>query len=149
MFKRIIYPTDFSESSMRCLSVALDIAKAHGGELIILYAYRLITGSAQESIKSKIQFKREQEDAANLKFEQLKAYMPEIQQVDHTFLAEVGFVKERLFSAIDTFDVDLVVICENIQKKLQEKWDLSEESAFNRFKCPVMFIPGAKVLVNQ
>ncbi|MBL3655793.1 universal stress protein [Fulvivirga sediminis] len=148
MFKRIIYPTDFSESSIRCLSVALDIAIAHGGELIILHAYRLITGSAQESIKSKIQFKREQEAAANIKFERLKSFMPEIEQVNNTFLAEVGFVKERLFSAIDTFDVDLVVLCEDIQKKLQEKWDLNEDNDFNKFKCPVMFIPSSKVLVK-
>lgn len=148
MFKRIIYPTDFTETSLKSFSLALDIATVNEAEIIVLYTYRLITESLEESNKSKIMFKRDLEAAANRKFEELKSFYPDIENIDHTFLSEVGFVKERLSSAVKTFNTDLVVLCENIQKKLLE-WDLNDEKSLSVFHCPVMLVPSPMELVKH
>ena len=148
MFKRIIFPTDFSESSGKAFSFVLDIARANKSELIVLYTYRLISGGDGRYSGSKISLKREREDEANRQFAQLKECYPELLNISHTFLTEVGFVSDRISLAVERFNVDLVVLSQSILQQLKEKWEMSDENLPTRFQCPVLLVPS-QVLNEQ
>ena len=142
MFKSIICPVDFSESSVNALAFALDIAQSNQSELVVLYTYRLISGSNDKPVSNKITLKKEQEEIANRRIEELKAQFPEIAKVKHTILSEVGFISDRLAMAIDKYNADLIVLTENIKQRLQERWEVNNENALARFHCPVLLIPS-------
>lgn len=147
MFKRIIYPTDFSESSNRSLSFVLDIAYSHQSELIIFYTYRLISNKEKHDNMNGVSIKKEKERIALKKFEKLRKTHPDFSKVDHCFVTEVGFTDERISSAIKRFDVDLLIIPENIQRKLEENHDLSKEKFASHFHCSVLLM--TTMLVNH
>lgn len=148
MFKRIICPTDFTESSAEALSLALEIAHSNKSELIILYTYRLISGvDGQVGSGNRISLKKEQEEKANKEIEQLKKRFSGFSRVKHTFLIEVGFISDRISYAVEKYNIDLVVLTENIHQRLKEKWEVSSENVLTRFHCPVLLIP-AKELVE-
>ncbi|WP_040496243.1 universal stress protein [Fulvivirga imtechensis] len=145
MFKRIIFPTDFSESSAKAFSYVLDVVRSHQSELIILYTYRLISGADGRYYGNKISIKREREEEANKQFEQLKQCYPELSDFEHHFLTEVGFVSDRISLAVERFNIDLVVLSESIQQQLKEKWEMSDENLPGRFHCPVLLVPSEVV----
>ncbi|MBL6449357.1 universal stress protein [Fulvivirga sp. 29W222] len=145
MFKSIICPVDFSESSANALSFALDIAQSNQSELVVLYTYRLISGTDDKAGANRISLKRQQEEIANKRIEELKKRFPEFEQVRHTFLAEVGFINDRLAMAIEKYNVDLIVLTENIKMRLKERWEDGDESVLARFNCPVLLIPSKEV----
>lgn len=151
MFKSIICPVDFSESSVNALAFALDIAQSNQSELVVLYTYRLISGSNDKQVANKVTLKKEQEEIASKRIEELKEHFPEFAKVKHTFLAEVGFISDRLAMAIEKYNADLVVLTENIKQRLQEKWEVDNENVLTRFHCPVLLIPskaGAKTATS-
>lgn len=140
MFKRIIYPTDFSESSNRSLSFALNIASSHQSELIIFHTYRLISSKEKYDTMNGAAIKKEKESVALKKFEKLRKDHPELSKIDHRFVTEVGFADERISSAIKRFDVDLLIIPESIQRKLEENFNLSKEKFTSHFQCSVLLM---------
>lgn len=143
MFKRILYPTDFSEPSAKALAFVLDIAQAYNSEVVILFTYRLLSSGGDGKLTmDKVSHKREQEKLANRKFEELKQSCPQLLKVKHTFFAEVGFITDRMSLAIDKFNIDLVVISESIQPKLKEKWEKIDDNLPARFHCPILLIPA-------
>lgn len=145
MFKRIIYPTDFSESSNRSLSFALDIACSHKSELIVFYTYRLILNEETQDSASGVSIKKEQENIAFKKFQKLRRAHSEFSKINYRFVAEVGFADERISSAIKRFDADLLIIPESIQRKLEENFELHKEKFATRFHCPVLLVPSLPV----
>lgn len=145
MFKRIICPTDFTEPSANALAFALDIAQSNKSELIILYTYRLISGGEGKVDTNKILLKKQQEELANRQIEELRKHFPELAEVKHTFLTEVGFISDRLAMAVERYNIDLVVLTENIRQRLKEKWEVSDENVLTRFQCPVLLIPSKMV----
>ncbi|UII30467.1 universal stress protein [Fulvivirga ulvae] len=151
MFKSIICPVDFSESSANALSFALDIAQSNQSELVVLYTYRLISGNDDKAHINKVTLKKEQEEIANKRIEELKERFPEFAKIKHSFLTEVGFISDRLTMAIEKYNVDLVVLTENIKHRFKERWEVNDENALNQFDCPVLLIPsktGSKVAVS-
>ena len=147
MFKRIFYPTDFSESSNRSLSFALDIASSHQSELIIFYTYRLISGKEKHDNIKGVSIKKENESIALKNFEKLKKAHPGLSKIDHRFVTEVGFADERIASAIKRFDADLLIIPESIQHKLEENFNLPKEKFTSHFQCSVLLM--TTLLVKQ
>ncbi len=145
MFKRIIYPTDFSESSNRSLSFALDVASSHQSEMIIFYTYRLISSDSGRESMNGVSIKKEQENIAFKKFQKLRKAHPGFAKINYRFVVEVGFADERISSAIKTLDIDLLILPESIQGKLEENFELHKENFATHFHCPVLLVPSLPV----
>lgn len=145
MFKRILYPTDFSASSNRALSCALDRAQSRQSELIILYTYRLISNTESPENSNGISIKKEKEDMAFKKFEKLRKDYPGFSKINYQFVTEVGFAHERISSAIKRFGVDLLIVPESIQEKLEENPAFTKENLSDHFHCPVLLVSSLPV----
>jgi len=140
IFKTILFPTDFTEESLKALHYVVELASACHSELIILHTYRLIgNGGVQENM---LESKRRMEENARLEFQKMDAYMKD-SNLRYSFLSEIGFVSDRIVSNIKTYGVDLVVLCENMQKRIKERSEKGYKGILDKTSCPIMLVPLA------
>ena len=142
MFKRIICPIDFSDHSAQAIAAAVNIAQPNGSELVILYTYRLV-GIEHTDIHDKISFRQYREELATKKMHEMVMQYPQLSDIRYTFLTEIGFLRDRVFLAVKKYSIDLVVLSEDIQVRLKEKWGTSEEDLLNQLHCPILLVPSA------
>ncbi|MEP2771503.1 MAG: universal stress protein [Fulvivirga sp.] len=139
LFKKILYPTDFSNKSLQGLNYVLKLSEINNAELILLHAYRLLGAGA--STENLVAAKKMVEDNANLAFQKLDSDLLKDSQIRYSFISEVGFLSDRIVSNIKLYEIDLVVLCTEMQKTIIEKSDHEYKSLVNALSCPLMLMP--------
>jgi len=139
LFRKILYPTDFSTKSVKGLGYVLRLSEMNDAELIILHAYRL-TG-AHASSENLVAAKRMVENNANLAFQKLDSDLLKNSRIRYSFISEVGFLSDRIVSNIKLYEIDLVVLCTEMQNTIIEKSDHEYKSLVNALSCPLMLMP--------
>lgn len=135
---RILFPTDFSKDSIQALSSAIDLAKQHDAELILLYAYRLIkTQGSNEDISG---LKASLALEANQEFIKLKELKLNSSKVKTSFLCEVGFLSDRLLATVDNEKIDFLVISSSIEKTLKKEMKNARDILTSNLDCKVLFL---------
>ena len=110
-------------------------------KVAILPAQIIFTGKMPKNMRQEdIETIEEKESIAFKKFEKLRKAQPEFSKIEHRFVTEVGFADERISSAIKRFDVDLLIIPESIQRKLEENFNLPKEKFTSHFQCSVLLM---------
>ena len=141
LFRRILFPTDFSENSLRALEYALLMTEKNEAELMILYTYRLINNEYNLDTKNRVALKKELEAQAGLVFDRLDRELLSLSGITYTLLSEIGFVADRILANVDNYNIDLIILCDNMQKRLQEKPEKSHEGLIHKISCPIMLVP--------
>ncbi len=145
MFDKILFPTDFSESSNKALGFAIEVSQYNQAELVVLYAFRLINGPELSQSINRVDLKREIEKKAILDFKPWDKRLNKV-GLDYSFLSEVGFLNDRILSTVQSKNIDLVILCDEVQKKVEEKDGGGRERFIHELQCPVMLIPSNSVL---
>ena len=139
LFRKILYPTDFSNTSVRGLNYVLQLSELNNAELVLLHAYRL-TGASATS-ENLVAAKRMVENNAQLAFEKLDKEHLKDSPIKYSFISEVGFLSDRIVSNIKSYNIDLVILCSEMQNLIIEKSDHEYKHLVNALSCPLMLMP--------
>jgi nucleotide-binding universal stress UspA family protein len=134
-FKRILVPTDFSQSSVEALDVAVDIAARYGASITLyhvcelpIYSYPGVPMSAFDSLTPIQDAARRQLDEVTA---DLKARSPGAEGV-----LEVGLPWQRILGAVEAYKADLVVMGTHGRRGLTHAFMGSVAERIVR-ECPV------------
>lgn len=138
LYQKILYPTDFSENSIQTMQYALKISKTHDAELFLLYSYRLINNGYADHVSH-----RNSLAEIGLKnYETLHQQFLAESEVRYTYLSEIGFVEDRILATVNTSDIDLVIMCDNIRNTIEKHTPNGRNKLLSRLNCPLMFVPA-------
>lgn len=140
LFRKILYPTDFSNASVEGLNYVLKLSEMNDAELVLLHAYRL--SGAYATSENLVAAKQMVESNAHLAFEKLDNEVLKWRTIKYSFISEVGFLSDRIISNIKHYDIDLVVLCSEMQNTIIEKSDHEYISLVNALSCPLMLMPS-------
>ncbi len=144
LFKKILYPTDFSDSSINLLSYVLELSRLNNAELIILYAYRL--NDPAEDQKSIILLKKEIEKRAQDSFGKIENDFLNPSKINYTLLTEIGFMNDRINSTVETQHVDLLVLSRELKSYLKTTDQSKSDEILPDLTCPILILPPCKRL---
>ena len=137
MFRRILYPTDFSENSVRTMAYAIKMSQASNAELIILYTYRLINNGDSDDVSHRNNLA----ELGRNEFKKVDNDILKSSGVNYSFLSEVGFIVDRILANTIENEVDLVILCDDVNKKIEHKSEKGHQKLLKRIGCPVMLVP--------
>ncbi|MEM1408349.1 MAG: universal stress protein [Bacteroidota bacterium] len=138
LYKKILYPTDFSENSIRTMDYALRVSKNQSAELILLYAYRLINSGNSDHISHR----NNVAEHGRKNYETVNKELLINSEVGHTYLSEVGFIEDRILATVNENDIDLVLICDSVYKAIESQNKNGNERLLKRISCPLMLVPA-------
>ncbi|MDX1629050.1 MAG: universal stress protein [Fulvivirga sp.] len=144
LFNRILFPTDFTSSSMDALHYVVELSGLNEAELYFLHTYRLIDSDlyGNEIVKAK----RLLEQQAMDRFKKWDDDFLKQTKLKYSFNTEVGFISDRIVSNIQQYDIDLLVLCKSIQDKMKEKSERGYNSLLKDLSCPVMLVPTGEMV---
>ena len=145
LFQRVLYPTDFSENSTRAMNYALKVCKAHNAELFILYTYRLINNGNSDGIS----FRDSLAHLGREEFEKVNAELLKGSGIKYSFLSEIGFIVDRILANTIDSKIDLIVLCDSILHKIEQKPEKGKDRLLKRINCPVMLVPPELEVLNM
>ncbi|MEM9857693.1 MAG: universal stress protein [Bacteroidota bacterium] len=137
LYKKILYPTDFSENSVRTMNYALKVSESQQAELILLYAYRLINNGDADHISHRNNLA----ELGRKSYEKVDQSLLKDSEVGYTYLSEIGFIEDRILATVKENDVDLVLICDSVHKAIENQNKNGNERLLKRISCPLMLIP--------
>ncbi|MCZ8216093.1 MAG: universal stress protein, partial [Cyclobacteriaceae bacterium] len=133
--KAILCMVDFSVNTEKVLKWAAEDALDHKASLSILYPYRL---KFQRAGEQKPLAKKQQESEALESFEKIRATIPILKQVPHTFLVEVGFATDRLEAHMNDEGMSLIVLSREMARTVEN--DSNWNALLNRLTVPVVLV---------
>ncbi|MEK6451058.1 MULTISPECIES: universal stress protein [Myroides] len=146
--KKILFPTDFSETANNALIYALRMAENQNATLFVLHAYEMPVISATAN-PVMVQDVYKTIELSN--FENFKDQVPQIRDIakkhnlDHVpmhFILEEGFLNTILKKRVKEEDIDLVVMGTNGNSGLDKKLlGSNTANAIGTLDVPVLSIP--------
>ncbi|TRX52677.1 universal stress protein [Fulvivirga sp. M361] len=145
LFQRILYPTDFSDNSIESMNYAMKVCKTHDAELFILYSYRLNNNGNSDGISHRNNLAH----IGREEFEKVNKELLSTSGVKYSFSSEIGFIVDRILANTLDSKVDLIVLCDNMLRKIEQKPEKGKEKLLKRINCPVMFVPPELVAPSE
>ena len=143
-YKKILYPTDFSETSISCLREVVGLPEFESSDFFLLHAFRLIGADAESS--NLVAAKRMLEANSINAFNKLNEdVLKNFHQRFH-FLSEVGFVSDRVISNIRDYNIDLLMLCNRMREEIYEKAGKDYQNMLERIPCPMLLMPEFKII---
>ena len=136
---RILCPIDFSESSIKALKCALEIARNEHLGIIVLYSYRLIQTDQGEEI---LDFKNKKEALAKERFSAIEHLFENGPNIHYEFVIEIGFFSDCIVRQIRTAPVTKIVIDNEMRPLLNDK-HLNREPFLLSLSVPVIVVGGS------
>lgn len=143
-YKKILYPTDFSDTSVYCLKKVLKAPDFNDSEFYLLHAFRLIGADAES--QNLVAAKRMLEANSINAFNKLNEEFLGKAQQRVNFLSEVGFISDRVISNIREHHIDLVILCDKMREEVYEKAGNDYQKMLERVPCPILLMPEFKII---
>ncbi|WP_291083709.1 universal stress protein [Flavobacterium sp. BFFFF1] len=148
--KKILFPFDFSMTSVNAFAYAIKLAKKVGAEIITVHAYNFPAGVTNEYYSNLL----EMYDVTELgSFENYTNEVPKLREIaeqqkaQHVKLSHVlenGEAVDTILKLADKNQVDFIVMGTNGASGLEEGlFGSVTERVMNRSKCIVLAIPGS------
>ena len=138
--KTILCALDFSESSLQALKWTLKLAQLTHAQVTVLFCYRLIAAVDDEQT---LDLKRNMENEALKKFNEIEKKVIKDQAISYKFVAEVGFFSSRIEMFIRKSPVALLVLGNSIIQNFDEYKNFSFEEFLKNSNVPVVIVPDA------
>jgi len=146
-YSKLLYPTDFSDQSVRLLGMLLQDIKFHKTDIYVLHTFRLIGGHAGNT--NLVAAKRMLEENSSKAFDKLDHELFDKDNHPHHFLSDVGFLSDRIASNIIDHKIDLLVLCDRMRAELIKKENLSTNHFLRMVPCDVMLMPENKIIADN
>lgn len=133
---RALYPTDFSEDSLQRIKNAAEYCMQNGAELVVLYAYRLLNGTA--SNPNRYSLKKQLDSKASETFKTIEETLLKKLPISYKMLSEVGFVDDRIAHSIEQYNIDNILLCQSLHDHLESRIVQNPEGKKELFNLPVI-----------
>jgi len=143
-YNKLLYPTDFSDQSVHFLGKLLQRQEFKETDIYVLHAFRLIGGNAKDT--NLLAAKRMLEQNSVKAFDQLNHKVFDHVDNPHHFLSDVGFLSDRIKSNITNHKIDLLVLCDDIRKKMMVNEGETSNHFINTISCDVMLLPEGQII---
>ena len=134
LYKKILFPTDFSESSNDAIPQVMNLAKTYASALVILYTFRF--NDAFLDHKNIREAKMNLEMKAAHQFKLIDEQYLQGSGLQYVFQAEVGFSSDRILFNIQEHNINLLILSTTMQKALREGYP----NLLAEISCPVLVI---------
>lgn len=131
-YNNILFPFDSSSKSEEPFSFAIDLAKNHRSNLILLYAHRL-DSNPQRNLVSASTLRDEMKFSAEEQLDRLKKTFELDGNLKYEFHPEIGFLASRIILKIKEYPIDLLLLEKRVLTEL--------EAETEQIHCPIMLIP--------
>jgi nucleotide-binding universal stress UspA family protein len=131
--KTILCTIDFSESSGQAIEWALSLAQHMRAHLSIRYAYRLVQSRGGDVAH----LKRNIEDQARHKFQQIEQDHLLGKGVAYDFEIEVGFISDRISAYAKKNNLNMIIMDKHVNTHSGETF----EELMNSLSVPMLLIP--------
>ena len=147
--KKILYATDLSKNSEYAFYYAVDMAKKHDAETIILHAIEPVSARAFGTLTEKVQHDQ-QEVSLEVIRNRLQKFCEKVEEKNSLacvslvakILVQVGYPAEEILKAADEEGCDLIVLGSHGKGFLQHAFLGSvSRSLLERTRKPVFIIP--------
>ncbi|WP_420386759.1 universal stress protein [Roseivirga sp.] len=109
--QNILVPVDFSNCSRQALRVAIELAKTFDSGLVIMNACENPQGFGDISEATMAEeFVKSLEARSRKSYEEMKASLPQLSEVEHEFVIQHAFVKAAVLEMLLVNEFDLIVI---------------------------------------
>jgi nucleotide-binding universal stress UspA family protein len=132
----VVCAVDFSETSSSVLKAAVDLANRFAKRLVVLYAYRIIPDNEAIGDYRKTIVKKAHED-----FALLEKKLGLNGSVPYEFRAEVGFLADRIKSAVQANPGAFIVIGQKLALEINEQKGMTLEEFIAQASVPVLIVP--------
>lgn len=139
LFNTILYPSDIVNGVDRTIDYVANLAHTSEADLIVLHSFRLNTPDIESTDIAEVKNMIERE--VRFEFEHANAKTLEKLGIPYTLLIEVGFLPDRILSAIKNHQIDLVIFAEHLKKKIAEDAMSGYEDFLQKVDCPIMIVP--------
>ncbi len=136
----ILIPTDFSKNSEAAVRFAVKLACDIKAKIIVLHAYRLLQ-TLKTANQSPFSVKEQWDKATEKKFEKLKKEILIECELNYKFESDVGFAADAILSAINTNEVDLVIMGTSGEGSWGGVFGSTTLKIISKVSCPVMVVP--------
>ena len=137
--KPILCVVDLSESTVKVLEVAANMAYANKTHLTILFPYRLISYAYKEDV-SKLKATLEQE--AKEKFSAMQNQLEILNHICFEFHAEIGFAVDRINSYVKQNKAGMIVISQTQANLINDVNTSALQNLIANSKIPFTIVPG-------
>ncbi len=146
VIKKILLPTDLNPEIPESISYAVALSRWTKADLYILITYRLIEDEHRNQSHGR-SIRDYLNDQAMTKAQLIRDIYPQECLTRCHFLVEIGFLSERIRSNVQKFNIDLVIMNEEMEKLLDISTERNRSGFFVDLPCPVMYIPANKIAV--
>ena len=140
--KKILVPTDFSDTSFNAVKFAADLALKYQAELCLLNCYHLPSSSS--SVMINLQDILEQD--SNLGLEEQQKQLKEIQKYSElkiTTFSVFGLLNECIQNYINTYSIEVVVMgTTGAGKKTNQFFGSNTSKLMKRLDVPLFIVPA-------
>ncbi len=134
--KNILVPTDFSEISNNALIQAIYLADKIEAKLVIYHVYhRPVTDADSSSALLKIK------TAIDEKFKELYKKIPELKDVAHDCIKELGISVDNIIEMTKKESIDLILMATGGAESIDEIWGTKTAKIIKGAEVPVFVIP--------
>ena len=147
--KKILYATDLSKNSEYAFYYAVDMAKKHDAEIVILHAIEPISSRAFGTLTDKV-YHDQQETSKEVIRNRLQKFCEKVEEKNSLacvhlvakIVVEVGYPSEEILKAAEEEGCDLIVLGSHGKGFLQHAFLGSvSRSVLERTRKPVFTIP--------
>ena len=145
--KRILFPTNFTDASIRALKEALIFNDTFGYDLLIFHAY------SRPVKEKKLDFNIEQqleklETSIDREFDKLLSKVPELKAFNFQFKKQLGYSIDLIVEQIEEENIGLIVMNTEGAAGLGEIWGTKTAKIIKQVDIPVLVIPTGTSLSN-
>jgi len=143
----ILFPTDFSDRSLKALGEALEFAERFKDKMIIFHSYSrpYVEGATPEESKSLL---RQLEDQIDQKFEKLLKNFPKLKSLNHEFRKAVGTSVDNIAEVTNTQKIDLIIMATKGARGFGELWGTTTAKIIKSVEIPVLVFPDKATLTD-
>ena len=147
--KKILYATDLSKNSEYAFYYAVDMAKKHDAEIVILHAIEPISSRAFGTLTDKVH-QGQLESSIEVIRNRLQKFCEKVEEKNSLacvklvakFVVEIGYPVEEILKAADKEGCDLIVLGSHGKGFLQHAFlGSASRSVLERTRKPVFIIP--------
>jgi nucleotide-binding universal stress UspA family protein len=136
----VLFPTDFSERSIKALRQAIGFARRFHDKMIILHVYSRPYKENASAAESKSML-RHKKDHIDEKFDELLEEYPKLKDLNYEFRSEIGVSVDCISETTQRQKIDLIIMATKGARGLGEIWGTTTAKIVKSVEVPVLILP--------
>lgn len=139
--KRILLPTDFSETSKDALDYGIKLASKLNARVVLMNVFYMPITSEGTVLSFARGFMKEYEQEIIDKLKDLNRFFPLLNELEVDYAVKSGYVEFEIMKAIEFHNIDLLVMGTTGGNAFKDFFGSSTSYLIHKVACPVISVP--------